>query len=230
VLPWLDGYSLGGLSKALRRLGIRRRRGRLAVHSPDLAYAEKLAAIARAQAAARAAPPAVRLLYGDEFSLLRQPTLAARYAAAGVEPTARLSHRANTRHRYGGTLDLVSGRGVWTAGRKLGVAGLQAGLRAVRAAYPTERLYLAWDNWPVHRHPAVLVTAAVLGIEILWLPTSAPWTNPIEKLWRWLQQELLHHHRLADAWDELRAQVARFLDRFAHGSADLLRYVGLLPN
>ena len=27
-------------------------------------------------------------------------------------------------------------------------------------------------------------------IEPVWLPTYAPWLNPIEKLWRWLRQEV----------------------------------------
>jgi transposase len=230
VVPALAAYTLAGLSQLLRRLRVRRKRGRLAVHSPDLAYERKLAWIGRGLALARAAPATVRLLYADEFSLYRQPTLAARYAAVGHEPLARLSHRSNTRQRYAGALDAVSGQVVWTTARKLGVRALQAFLRALRAAYPTEMLLLVWDNWPVHQHPDVLATAAALEIQLLWLPTYAPWTNPIEKLWRWLKQTLLHHHRLADGWAELLTAVAQFLDQFAHSSPALLRYVGLLPN
>ncbi len=63
------------------------------------------------------------------------------------------------------------------------------------------------------------------------LPTYASWANPIEKLWRWLRQDLLHLHRLAGDLAGLRAAVERFLERFAHGSLALLRYVGLpLPD
>lgn len=87
-----------------------------------------------------------------------------------------------------------------------------------------------WDNWPTHRHPEVLAKAEQLGIEILWLPTYAPWTNPIEKLWRWVRQEVVHHHRLSDRWEELKRRVAAFLERFSDGSPELLRYVGLLPD
>jgi hypothetical protein len=64
-------------------------------------------------------------------------------------------------------------------------------------------------------------------IEPVWLPTYAPWLNPIEKLWRWLRQDVLKMHRLAAHWSELRKRVNTFLDQFAEGSADLLRYVGL---
>jgi hypothetical protein len=67
-----------------------------------------------------------------------------------------------------------------------------------------------------------------LPIQLAPLPTYASWTNPIEKLWRKLRQEVLHLHRLADRLEELRAAVRRFLDRFAHSSLELLCYVGLL--
>jgi DDE superfamily endonuclease len=59
------------------------------------------------------------------------------------------------------------------------------------------------------------------------LPTYASWCNPIEKLWRWLYEDVLDLHRHADDLPTLRALVAAFLQQFAHGSADLLRYVGL---
>jgi hypothetical protein len=230
VLAGLADYSLAGVSKLVRRLRLRRKRGRLSLHSPDPAYPTKLAWIQRARTAATQQPDQVRLLFGDEFSLYRQPTLAPTYAPIGVEPTAPLSQQANTRQRLSAALDIESGRVVWTARATMGVAGLCHFLRTLRGAYPTRSLLLAWDNWPVHAHPTVLAQAAALDIEVLWLPTYAPWTNPIEKLWRWLKQEKLHHHRLADQWPVLQAEVAAFLDQFAHGSPDLLRYVGALPD
>ena len=65
-------------------------------------------------------------------------------------------------------------------------------------------------------------------IEPVWLPTYAPWLNPIEKLWRWLRQDVLKLHRLAGVWPSLRGLVDQFLGQFAAGSHALLRYVGLL--
>jgi hypothetical protein len=59
------------------------------------------------------------------------------------------------------------------------------------------------------------------------LPTYSPWLNPIEKLWRWLKQDVLHLHRHADHVPALRALVLDFLAQFQDGSSDLLRYVGL---
>jgi transposase len=227
--PALAGYTLGGVSRALRRLGVRLKRGRLRLHGPDPAYADKVARIGRARALARAHPTRVALYDGDEVSCHRQPTLAGRWFPRGEEPTAALSHRANTRHRVAGALEAATGRVVRVAGSKTGVAKLRQFLRALRAADPDRYLFLVWDNWPVHAHPEVLAEAARLRIRLLWLPTYAPWENPIEKLWRLLKQTVLHHHARADDWEGLKAAIAAFLDRFEHGSTDLLRYVGLLP-
>ena len=49
----------------------------------------------------------------------------------------------------------------------------------------------------------------------------------IEKLWRWLRQQVITMHRLAGDWERLRDRVNRFLLQFANGSEDLLHYVGL---
>jgi hypothetical protein len=103
-------------------------------------------------------------------------------------------------------------------------------LSKVRASYGADRqLFVIWDNWPVHWQADVLTKAGELNIHLLWLPTYAPWTNPIEKLWRWLKQEVLHNHQLAEHFDTLKEQARTFLNRFTHGSTQLLRYVGLLP-
>ncbi len=92
-----------------------------------------------------------------------------------------------------------------------------------------KRLYVVQDNWSIHRQPDVVTAVASLPrIEPVWLPTYAPWLNPIEQLWRWLRQDPLYVHRLAADWSVLRERVNGFLDQFAGGSHALLRYVGLL--
>jgi transposase len=90
-------------------------------------------------------------------------------------------------------------------------------------------VYVIQDNWSIHQHPDVLPALADYPrLQPVWLPTYAPWLNPIEKLWRWRRQDILKLHRLADAWDELRQRVRTFLDQFTTGSTELLHYVGLL--
>jgi hypothetical protein len=80
-----------------------------------------------------------------------------------------------------------------------------------------------------HSNTPYRITATLNALtgQLVLLPTYAPWTNPIEKLWRWLRQDVIHLHRYADRWDELKQLVGTFRDRFRDGSQDLLRYVGL---
>lgn len=202
----------------------------MSVTSPDLAYDRKLALIDQAVALARARPAEVVAVYGDEYTLHRQPALGPTWAGPGPEPLARLVADSDYTYRYGGALNAVTGQVIWDAALVFGVSKLRRLLRLIRRAYPTQALFLIWDNWPIHQHPDVLSRASELGIQILWLPTYAPWTNPIEKLWRWLIEEKLRHHRLAERWQQLKGEVATFLNQFSAGSTDLLRYVGLLPD
>jgi transposase len=229
VVPALAAYSRSGLSRLVRRLGCSRQRGRLHLHSPDPAYAAKAAAIAALVARAQMESATVTVCYGDEMSVYRQPTLAARWAPVGTDPPAVLTCQANTRLRVCGALDAVTGQVTSTNGARITVPHLCRFLRVLRASYPGRTLLLIWDNWPVHAHPRVLAQAAALEITVYWLPTYAPELNPIEKLWRWLKQEVLHHHSFADDWAGLKAAVTTFLARFATGSTDLLRATGLLP-
>jgi transposase len=85
------------------------------------------------------------------------------------------------------------------------------------------------DNWHIHTHPDVLTALERYPqITPVWLPTYAPWLTPIEKLWRWLRQDVLKPHRWVEDWPRVKQRVHDFLDQFAHGSSDLLRYVGLI--
>jgi hypothetical protein len=47
-------------------------------------------------------------------------------------------------------------------------------------------------------------------------------------LWRWLRQDVLKMPRWGEDWPQVKHRVHDFLDQFAQGSPDLLRYVGLV--
>ena len=255
--PWLLLHTDGGLAHLLDRLDIHWKRGRDHVHSPDPDYDAKVTCRDRAMAAALASDGRIVTLLEDELTIYRQPTLSWTYEAAGPEqPLAERSYAANTRTRIGAVLDVTDARVLFRRRSKLGVEEMVSFYQQIVAAYPqAERFYLIEDNWPVHFHPDLLVALDPqetpfplhqlswgpdpseearerwgqlhLPIQIVPLPTYAPWTNPIEKLWRWLYQALLHLHRWADDLQTLRQHIDAFLTTFAHGSLELLRYVGL---
>jgi len=256
VCGWLRVQSPSGTWRILRRLKVHYKRARNYVHSPDPDYVEKLQDIQVCLWRCTFVVERSVLLFQDEFTYYRQPTLAAAYELAGhTQPLARLSYRSNTTYRVVATLEACTGRVIYRQGRKIGVRELVAFYLQVYEAYPgVEIIYIAQDNWPVHFHPDVLAALQPqqfkwpihvpptwptepspqaqrlnLPIQLLPLPTYASWTNPPEKLWRWLKQDVLHLHGYADRWPELHHQVGDFLDQFSDGSSELLRYVGLTP-
>ena len=69
----------------------------------------------------------------------------------------------------------------------------QCRLQAARQYPDAQNIYLVMDNWPVHFHPDALdALAQDSRLELLALPTYAPWLNPIEKLWRLVRQRVTH--------------------------------------
>lgn len=170
------------------------------------------------------------MLFTDEVSFYRQPSQAWLWAAMGrAQPKLRYSHRANTLMRVVGVLDASSARvSAWHFPR-VTAARLARCWGQVGSLYPKARkIYLVADNWPVHFHPKVQqALAADPRIEILPLPTYAPWLNNIEKLWRWVKQRVSHAHPWCDDFLLFKQQVMAEFERLAPGSPELKRYCGL---
>lgn len=253
--PWLLVNHESSLWRLLQRLGIHYKRGRDYVHSPDRHYDEKLSLIQLARMRAHDDPERFVFVYVDEFSYYRQPTVAAAYEAAGCyQPLARRSHQSNTQHRVIGALNACNGQVTYRQRSRITRFVVADFWGQLRADYPhAECIYAVVDNWPVHFHvdalaalqpqqlpwppyvpahwptkPSAKVPQDNLPIQLLCLPTYASWLNPIEKLWRWLKQEVVHLHPYSDDWPALKRQVACSLDQFSCGSKELLRYTGLL--
>lgn len=229
ALTWLAPLSLSGIWVLLRRWQLVYKRGRRYLHSPDPAYAAKLAAVAQARTAAQADPERFVVVYQDELTFYRRPTVAQAYAPQGSDaPLARQGFRSNTASRLAGCLNPDTGQlFIWQRAH-FDRHTLLRYYRDLEAAYPTaERIYVVQDNWPVHFHPDLVKALRETRIVCLPLPTYAPWTNPIEKVWRKLYQEVLHLHDFVDRWDELKQAVSQWCAQVSAPSPDLLRYVGL---
>jgi hypothetical protein len=230
VISWLHGKARGTSHRLLRRLGIRYKRGRQYVHSPDLAYDAKLAAITAAQLLTHANPEAVVLLYEDEFTFYRRPTVSRGWAPVGADaPRVHQAWRTNGKRRVAACLDALSGRLITWQRSRFDRRNLLRYYQDVVAAYPAaEVIYLVQDNWPVHFHPELLAGLPP-QLTLLALPTYAPWTNPVEDVWRGLLGDILHHHDFGDDWVSVQVAVTTWLGQWHEGSSDLLRQVGLEP-
>jgi len=174
--PWLRLKSRSGLWRLLRRLRIHYKRARAHIHSPDPAYEAKLTQVAQVRHRAHASAGREVLLYEDELTLYRQPTLGAAYEQAGhAQPLAEQAPAKNTTTRVVGTLDPLTGRVISACQARLDVPHLVAFYQQVRAAYPqAERIWLVQDNWPVHVHPDLLVALE---------PQEGHWPRHTPKNW-----------------------------------------------
>lgn len=257
-LRWLKRLTLSGVWRHLKRAQLARKKGRLKVHSPDLQYCEKLAEVVRVLELAINSKGTVVILFADEFTFYRQPTVADAYSPRGkkTSPIGKLSHRSNTTGRIGRVVNALTGQVNYVQASKCGIKQLLNLYQEIKQTYPNaEVIYLVEDNWSVHFHPTILNAFPTqetpfelkvshywknvrgkawekekLPIQIVPLPTYASWYNPIEKLWRWLKQEVLHLHRKADEWDNLKNEIRKFLNQFQQKSIELLEYIGLTEN
>ena len=259
VLDFLSLTSRSGLHGLLKRLDIVWKRGRDHVHSPDVSYERKRAEVARVIAESMADPEDVIVVYQDEVTIYRQPTVSYAYCTRGHEeqPTTDRSHHSNTMTRIAAALNHRTGQVVYHRVARMSIDQLVKFYKMVCESYPkARRIYMIQDNWPIHVHIDVLsalepqetaflqqvpkswpIIPSVraekrwgdwqLPIQLIPLPTYASWLNPIEKLWRRMKQEIIHHHRLAHDLVGFRQEIDHFLGKYAEPSPDLLRYVGL---
>ena len=231
TFPWLSDYTLSGVWRHLHRCNVCLRHGRLPLYSPDPDYAAKEAQVLTCLQEATQAPDAVVTLFLDEMGYFRWPEAGpdwAEAAPANVPEAVRVGPN-NRQQRLIGALNARTGQVDYLDNYVVGRRQVIAFYEHLHQRYAqAQRIYVVQDNWSIHQHPDVMTALArVPRLEPVWLPTYAPWLNPIEKLWRWLRQDVLKLHRLAGEWTALRHRVRTFLDQFAAGSHALLHYVGL---
>jgi transposase len=225
--------TLSGIWRSLeQRFGISLRSGAVQHYSPDPEYIPKFENLCKCLYEAATMPDQVALVFLDEMGYARWPEPAADWTgqSPAAPPLADRDESPNRLWRIIGALNAVTGRVDFLDAYIVGRAKVIKFYEQLDAAYANVgRLLVVQDNWSIHTHEDVLGALKKWPrIEPVWLPTYSPWLNPIEKLWRWLRQDVLKLHRLAGDWPSLRGRVNQFLGQFATGSQELLRYVGLL--
>lgn len=231
LAAWLNVTTEAGLWKVLDRLALRYRQGWDHLVSPDPLAELKLAYLDAILTRAQADREQIVVLWLDELTFYRLPSPAPAWSDGQAKrgPKARLTSGNNTKGRIGAVMNHHSGSVHYLLRSVCGVKQLIMLYQRIRMAYSAaQEIYVIQDCWPIHFHPQVTQAACSLGITLVPLPTYSSWRNPIEKLWRWLKQDVLHMHPWAGDWPRTKAEVARFLDQFQPPSPALLRYVGLL--
>lgn len=226
AFAWLEAYSLSGVWRILQRFGLCLHSACVQQFSPDPQYALKQKRLERALREAAREPERIVALFLDEFGYYRWPEPARDW---GPEPKRVPRAGNNQQWRTVAVLNALTGQVNALDNYIVGRQQLMTFYAQVVQAYPqAQRIYIIQDNWSIHSHPEVLAAVAALpSLRPIWLPTYAPWLNPIEKLWRWVRQDVLRLHRWVTDWDQVKQNVRAFLHQFQHGSETLLGYVGL---
>jgi len=226
-VEWLTEYSVSGVWRVLQACGLGLHAARARLFSPDPDYRRKVRRLHRCVRDAARHPDTVVALFLDEFGYQRWPEVAPTWGRA-----AAVAQRAGTNQQWRtiGALNALTGQVTYMDGYIVGREQVRAFYTQLDRAYPAmDLIYVIQDNWNIHTHPDVLTALAKYPrIKPVWLPAYAPWLNPIEKLWRWVRHDVLKMHRWVEDWPRVKQRVRDFLDQFAHGSPDLLRYVGLV--
>jgi transposase len=224
-VAWLADYSLSGVWRVLQRLDLGLRSAQVRLYSPDPDYSKKKKRLERALREAARRPEQVVALFLDEFGYYRWPTGSRNW---GPSTAGRAGN--NQQWRTIGALNALTGQVDYLDNYIVGRRQVIKFYGQLAQRYPwAQTVYLIQDNWNIHRHPDVQQALADWPqLQPLGLPTYSPWLNPIEKLWRWLRQDVLRLHRWVSDWPAVRQKVRDFLDQFQHGADQLLQYVGLL--
>ena len=229
----IQNYTLSGVWRWLcNRVRAKLRSGRVQHYSPDPEYKRKLRRLKRCLRKAAKNPDRVVLVFLDEMGYSCWPDPARDWIGDMPAPPPLADRQESNNHlwRIVGAMNALTGQVNYLDGYIVGRAKLIEMYRLLPRVYPkAQTIYVVQDNWSIHTHDDVLeAIVAYPQIQPVRLPTYAPWLNPIEKLWRWLREDILKLHRLAGDWQALRHRVNAFLDQFANGSVALLTYVGLL--
>jgi hypothetical protein len=227
AVDWLTDYTMSGVGRVLQTCGLGLHTSWARSFSPDPDYTKKVRWLHRWLRDAARHPDTVAALFLDEFGYQRWPEVAPTWGLqAAVAPRAGNPPQWRTI----GALNALTGQVHYLDGYIVDRQQVIHFYSRLDRAYPkqVELIYVIQDNWNIPTHPDVLTALeSYPRIKPVWLPTYAPWLNPLEKLWRWLRQDILKLHRWVEDWPHVKQRGPDFLGQFAPGSAALLRYVGL---
>lgn len=195
------------ISKALRRVGIRWRRAKRRVHSPDPLYVVKrqrvdqlrqmaLAGGLTSQSSARRRsdepPKSAYLAFLDSTDLHWNPDIGSTYRLSGQQMKVDSPGLDNPWYALFGSLIFPSGEGLYTIHQRKRAVELLEHLQLLIDLDPHAFWFVVLDNASAHTTPAVhsFEQQHLDRLELVYLPTYSPHLNLIERLWRLMRSQV----------------------------------------
>jgi transposase len=188
----------------LHRRGFRLRRVR---HRPLKAPPEAQAAFVQALATPLADwPPQRELLFVDEATGRRHPTLTAQWCLVDEVPEVPTGDDHTKIHLYGAVAPRT-GRTHYHIGQALGQAEFATFLRQLLRDYEEQEWVVIHDRAEQHKGPpvAAVVQAAKGRLRLQPQPAYSPELNPEERIWKWMRRVVTHTHWFETLQEETQA-------------------------
>ncbi len=218
-------YCRERVRQLLHELGFRLRRLR---HRHLKAKSEEQAAF-RAELAALLAewPEDGELIFVDEATVRRHPTLTAQWCLVEDVPEVPTGDDHTKVHVYGAVAPLT-GRTHYHVSPELGQEEFAHFLRHLLAYYPGKRLLVIHDRGTQHKggHIEEVVREAAGRLVLKPQPAYSPELNPQERIWKWLRRVVTHNHWFATLREQIEA-VRNFFRYLAGVKDQVRRFCGL---
>jgi transposase len=195
------------ISKTLHRVGIRWRRAKRRVHSPDPLYIVKRQRVADLEQLATSGslttdaaahprsdepPKPATLVFLDSTDLHWCPDIGATYGPVGQQVKVDTPGLENPWYALFGSLFFPSGEGLYTVHQRKRAAELLEHLQLLIDLDPNHFWFVVLDNASAHTTPAIeaFVNEHINQLELVFLPTYSPHLNHIERLWRLMRSRI----------------------------------------
>jgi transposase len=187
------GYCRERVRQLLHELGFRLRRLR---HRHLKAHPEEQAAFrAELEESLVKWPADWELLFVDEATVRRHPTLTAQWCLVDEVPEVPTGDDHAKVHVYGAVAPLT-GRTHYHVSPELGKGECAKFLQHLLAYHPGKRLLVIHDRGEQHKGPPVgaIVREAKGRLVLKAQPAYSPELNPQERIWKWLRRVVTHNH------------------------------------
>lgn len=214
------------ISKALRKVGIRWRRAKLKVHSPDPLYQVKRERVDHlrqkalrnelSSADAKDPPPEekpARFIYFDATDLHWCPDIGNGYQPTGKQTKVDSPGSDNPWYALLGSLHYPSGEGFYTIHERKRSAEAVAHFQLLIDSDPDAFWFVVIDNASAH-HTQMMKTFAQEHchcLEFVFLPTYSPHLNLIERLWGHMRAQMTRNF-FYDSLEQMAKAVVAWLE------------------
>jgi hypothetical protein len=169
-------------------------------------------------------PEEWELLFVDEATVRRHPTLTAQWCLLEEIPEVPTGDDHTRVHVYGAVAPLT-GRTHYHISAELGKGEFAQFLRHLLASHPGTRLLVIHDRGEQHKGAPVdaVVQEAQGRLVLKAQPAYSPELNPQERIWKWLRRVVTHNHWFAALAEQIEA-IRNFF-RYLAGVKDQVRHL-----